>query len=187
MADMGKVRNGAHDTEVEAAERVGLHLRESQQKVLDLLTEYGPMNDDKLRRMLSLKFGPQSKSGPATRRGELVDQGIVRKARDAEGNVVKAPSDAGGNMTVWERVPDGERVPVGIRPTRRRGYAQHQATDAEVASMPYGSVLVGFEGHGVAIKISGEGDRRFQVFYPDEQHQYPLTINYTHGKLTRIA
>lgn len=115
MSDMGKVRTGAHDTEVEAAERVGLHLRESQQQVLDLLAEYGPMNDDKLRRMLSLKFGPQSKSGPATRRGELVEQGIVRKARDAEGNVVKAPSDAGGNMTVWERVPDGERVPAGVR------------------------------------------------------------------------
>lgn len=108
MTDMGKVRHGAHDTEVEAAERVGVHLRERQQQVLDLLTEYGPMNDDKLRRMLGLKFGAQSKSGPATRRGELVDQGLVRKARDAEGAVVKAPSDAGGNMIVWEVVPEGE-------------------------------------------------------------------------------
>lgn len=110
MTDMGKVRAGAHDTEVEAAERAGVHLREQQQRVLDLLTEYGPMNDDKVRRMLGLKYGGSpSKSGPATRRGELVDMGLVRKARDAAGAVVKAPSDAGGNMTVWEVVPEGER------------------------------------------------------------------------------
>lgn len=116
MTDMGKVRHGAHDTEVEAAERVGPKVRERQQQALDLLTQYGPMNDDKLRRMLSLKFGPQSKSGPATRRGELVDMGLVRKARDAAGEVVKAPSDGGGNMTVWEVVPEGERTETDARP-----------------------------------------------------------------------
>lgn len=110
MSDMGKVRAGAHDTEVEAAERAGVHLRENQQRVLDLLTEYGPMTDDKIRRMLGLKFGgTPSKSGPATRRGELVDQGLVRKSRDAAGAVVKGTSDAGGNMTMWEVVPEGER------------------------------------------------------------------------------
>lgn len=123
MTDMGKVRHGAHDTEVEAAERAGLHLREQQQRVLDLLTEYGPMNDDKVRRMLGLKYGGSpSKSGPATRRGELVDLGLVRKARDAAGDVVKAPSDAGGNMTVWEVVPEGERGDANPRleaPSRR--------------------------------------------------------------------
>lgn len=62
-----------------------------------------------------------------------------------------------------------------------------KVTDDEVAQLPYGAVLAGFEGRAIAVKASGLGHRKFQVFYPDEEQTHWLTINYTQGKLTRLA
>lgn len=75
------------------------------------------LTDDQIRIYLG-RFGKVSKSGPATRRGELVEMGLVRPQRldpDAHtdtsvGPIVKRPSDLGNSMIVWELVPGDEYV-----------------------------------------------------------------------------
>lgn len=100
-------------TSAEAWERVQLTLRESQEAAFQALASVYPqgMTDDELRHALHTLTGHrQSKSGPATRRGELVELGLVRIQRDDDRQPVRRTSDSGGPMTVWEVVPSHEYI-----------------------------------------------------------------------------
>lgn len=132
-ADGGKVHADAWSTERSAADlQTSERKRETWAQIAAVLrlglaglgiAHMGApgLTDDELRRALHLASGkPQSKSGPATRRGELVDLGYVRPQRDEHGEIVKRPSDLGGPMIVWELVPADEYVRPEPKPTERQ-------------------------------------------------------------------
>lgn len=143
-ADGGKVHADAWSTEQAAADlQTSERKRETWARVVECLRvgrqhpfhrpegEVPPgLTDDELRRDLRWVTGhDQSKSGPATRRGELVDLGYVRPQRDEHGEIVKRPSDLGGPMIVWELVPADEYV----RPEPRS--SERQPTTAGLAAV----------------------------------------------------
>lgn len=122
ISEGGKVHTDAWSTERAAAEQqTSARKREAYDQITDYLRrgrepevamgdEPAGLTDDELRFRLQSRNGRASKSGPATRRGELVDLGYVRPQRNAQGEVVKRPSDLGGPMIVWELVPGDEYV-----------------------------------------------------------------------------
>lgn len=64
-----------------AARTVG-HIRESQKRILDVLSAYGPCTDEQIAEVLSQWGIRISPSGARTRRSELVDVGLVRDSKD---------------------------------------------------------------------------------------------------------
>jgi hypothetical protein len=107
--ERGKVRAASRPTAVAAADaQTPEMLRASQQQIYRILSDR-PSTDDELRAAVAAENGAASKSGPATRRGELADAGWVRP-HTADGATVKRPSDAGHPMMVWEAVPAAEHV-----------------------------------------------------------------------------
>lgn len=139
IPDGGKVHADAWSTEQDAALlQTSERKRRTYARILNALDLHEGLNDDELRRLLAQHYGPQSKSGPATRRGELVEMGLVRPQRvqhptdaDPRGEVVKRPSDLGGAMIVWELVPGDDYTPPAPRSAERqpnpKGLAAAQA------------------------------------------------------------
>jgi hypothetical protein len=137
---IGKLPAEPWSTEYEAALLQTPDARREQYRLISRLLGNGRgMTDDELRDGLAAATGKTpSKSGPATRRGELVEQGLVRpqRARLADGTlleIVKRPSNLGVPMIVWELVPEGE--PIVPQPRTRtlnaagRAAAQKYAED----------------------------------------------------------
>lgn len=131
--DGGKVHADAWSTERAAAdEQTTERKRATYEQIVESYRGAGSagLTDDELRAALHARTGhPQSKSGPATRRGELVELGYVRPRRNAAGEIVKAPSDGGRPMIVWELVPADEYV----RPAPTSSERQPNARGLEVA------------------------------------------------------
>lgn len=149
ITDGGKLHADHWSTEMQAA-----LLQTSERKratygvILQALRRHADkgLTDDELRDELTAETGrAQSKSGPATRRGELVEMGLVRLRRVRElpgAPTTKRPSNLGVPMMVWEVVPADEYVKPEPRSTERepdaRGlaaaqrYAEWELGDAEV-------------------------------------------------------
>lgn len=114
--------SGQLSTSWAAWERVQRSIKMAQSLALTAITEEYPdgLTDDALRHELIDAAGGASKSGPATRRGELVKLGLVRILRDENGLPVKRDSDAGMPMMVWQAVPPEEYVEPAAEPTERQ-------------------------------------------------------------------
>jgi hypothetical protein len=143
ITDGGKVHADAWSTEHAAAEaQTTERKRATYDRIVNLMRHYAYRDDllvhyegagypgagwtdDELRAGLAIVTGTsQSKSGPATRRGELVDLGYVRPQRDEQGAIVKRPSDGGRPMIVWELVPAAEYVKPAPRSAEREPNAR---------------------------------------------------------------
>jgi hypothetical protein len=132
ITDGGKVHADAWSTERAAAdEQTTERKRATYEQIVECFrdAEVG-LTDDELRAAMHALTGhPQSKSGPATRRGELVELSYVRPRRYPLGAVVKRPSDGGRPMIVWELVPADEYV----RPEPSTGEREPSARGLAVA------------------------------------------------------
>lgn len=78
-AAVARARTTDPDTSHAAALSLSSHaIRDTQQEVLDVLREYGPLTDRSILAILwNTKGKTQSPSGLRTRRSELVDLGLV--------------------------------------------------------------------------------------------------------------
>jgi len=149
IPDGGKLHADHWSTEQQAALlQTSERKRATYDRIVRLLHGLGGCTDDELRRHLAnLTDAPQSKSGPATRRGELVDMGLVRPQRagtevDGYGEIVKRPSDLGGPMIVWELVPADEYVRPEPKPTERQADARGLAVAERYAEWELGDAGV---------------------------------------------
>jgi hypothetical protein len=123
----GRVRSTDRDTSQDAAGALtnGI-LRERQQQVYAILTAAPDgLTDDEIRAAVLLLDGGVSKSGPATRRGELERSGWVRAMQDENGTV-KRPSDNGHPMTVWVAVPEEDWTGPVLTAREQRAAAAHE-------------------------------------------------------------
>lgn len=137
ITDGGKVHADAWSTERAAAdEQTTERKRRTYEQIVERYRNAGAagLTDDELRAAMHAATGhPQSKSGPATRRGELVEMGYVRPRRitpnagyvgPAPTGAAKRPSDGGRPMIVWELVPADEYVRPEPKPTERQANAR---------------------------------------------------------------
>ena len=154
IPDGGKLHADHWSTEQQAALlQTSERKRATYEQILRLLGQSDPvapgMTDDELRRALHNETGAQqSKSGPATRRGELVDMGLVRPQRrrvlgtEFTAEVAKRPSDLGVPMIVWELVPADEYVKPEPKPTERQADARGLAVAERYAEWELGDAGV---------------------------------------------
>lgn len=77
--DHVRARSTDPDTSHEAARRVTLNIRATQQEVLSLFTRFGEMTDPELVETAKNLGSKQSESGLRTRRSELVDLGRLER------------------------------------------------------------------------------------------------------------